>query len=299
MSMKDVLNSGPAKVAKPKGERFVGPLVKLLEKPQKKRRKAHQYHASGLHNLCPREAAITDRLLEVGVPSIEQIPISLRFTFDLGNAVHEWFQQEYFKLLGGVRGAWECVKCGNRELGVDMWETHCSCSKDPTPHKYAELTFRSDELRVVGSCDGVLVEDNVQGWPEMIFELKTISIGQFDSLKKPKPEHYTQVQIYMWLSGIKHAIVVYACKAFTRETPFKEFQVEYDPEHIQPILDDLQDVKTAQEVKSVDIARKLCIGPGVPRAKQCPYSEVCFGGETVKNLVDAWEEGKADRAKAV
>jgi len=280
MSLKDIFDKTREQIDSPSVHGIIVPqLVRHLEKSREARRKLYSYHASQLYNLCPREEALTDFFLEKGKKFKESLPASLRLTFDTGHALHDWFRNEYLREIGGLEGIWKCSLCGNLKEGVDLWFSDCPCSV-PT-HKvkreYVEPSFQDKINGVTGSIDGILAEDTVTRRPRMILELKTINLEGFRKLTKPFPAHVFQIQVYMWLSGIRHAVIVYISKGHTgAEPPFKEFTVEYEEGFLDETFISLDSVRSAKDRKDPLCAKKVCLSSSTPRGKNCPYRDICF-----------------------
>lgn len=202
-------------------------------------------HASGLAQVCAR------RNILVAVFGVVPVPRSAGnyFTFDVGHALHYWWQERYLGPKGELWGDWVCIACpcpscgphiaklGNisREekrrifkecgdcratgrkvtRGLMPLECDCGVAWQDAIH-YMELPVRNEELDYVGHCDGVLDHKPSR----RVFEFKTISPGEYDRMLKrshpyekgAKLDHIVQAHAYMKPLGLDEALIVYENK---------------------------------------------------------------------------------------
>jgi hypothetical protein len=152
----------------------------------------------------------------------------LEMIFDNGHHVHaRW--QDYLDNAGVIRGIWRCPNpaCGRKygegsRLGIfnpartrKGWK--CQCGNDKAL-EYDEIPIISHpDYNFRGSCDAVL---DFRGGPfEMktaldviVVDFKSMKNDEFVKLEHAKPEHVVQVNIYMWVLGLKGAVLLYENK---------------------------------------------------------------------------------------
>jgi hypothetical protein len=152
----------------------------------------------------------------------------LEMIFDNGHHVHaRW--QDYLDKAGVLRGIWRCPspECGKKhgegnKLGVlnplrtkKGWK--CQCGNDKAL-EYEEIPIISHpDYNFRGSCDAVL---DFRGGPfevksamdVIVVDFKSMKNDEFVKLEHAKPEHIVQVSIYMWVLGLKGAVLLYESK---------------------------------------------------------------------------------------
>lgn len=249
------------------------------------------FRCSGLPRLCPRMYGLAMR----NALSLDmQVDAELGWVFGIGTAIHRQFQEEFLRSLpeGVFQGWWRNRATGYVAKGDSLPLGHngdsLSHSWMPMPkgnsddYEYVELSFRNEQYRLTGHCDGVLC------WPgdePEIFELKTINDAGYATVDpenggKPKAEHYLQAQAYLWLSGLKRARIVYFCKRFGR---FDDMLCEHTVERDERVIDDIKAMlEEAREVLATGATNALpmrlteCRSKSSDRAKYCPTKVACF-----------------------
>lgn len=121
----------------------------------------------------------------------------------------------------------------NSKLGI-LKPTVCDCGW--TDFKYNEVGFFDEETNWGGHVDGILdlsildkltstepnkymiVQSSVfypEDWGknQVVVDFKTMNPFQFKKLSEPLPYHITQMQIYLYLSGLKYGKFIYEDKA--------------------------------------------------------------------------------------
>jgi len=203
-------------------------------------------HASSLGSICARRSMV------IAAYGARRYPHTAGnyFTFDVGHALHFWWQERYLGPRQELIGDWkcmacECVKCGplitklgsraplSREdkqrifrtckacQGTGRKVTHglmpldCDCG---TPWQdsisYMELPVVHKELDYVGHCDGILDHSP----KKRLFEFKTISVSEYErnfikaAVPAPKADHVVQAHAYMVPLGLEEAIILYENK---------------------------------------------------------------------------------------
>lgn len=195
-------------------------------------------HASGLWATCARRNIL---MAVYGTPANPNTAGNY-FTFDVGHALHYWWQERYLGPKGELFGDWMCVacpcpKCGpliaklgdisledKRQIWRDCGKCRstgrkvtrgtmpmdCSCGVPwQDGIRYLELPVVNKELDYVGHTDGVLLHEP----KNRVFEFKTISPSEYEKLAKgPKHAHVVQAHAYMGPLGLEEALIVYENK---------------------------------------------------------------------------------------
>jgi hypothetical protein len=215
--------------------------------------------------------------------------LRMQSIFDEGHYIHaKW--QGYFRDMGVLHGSWLCQGCSNRFTATSP-EKCPKCFRGDLL-EYKELTLYSDAHRMGGHTDGWIIgiED------ECLIEVKSIGAGTmrmedpslfyngadlesaWKTIRRPFASHYLQGQVYLHLAHLmveagiltsapNEIVFIYELKA---NQDYKEFVVQYAPEHIKHIFDLALDVVFAVErnrppMCSIDFANNC---------KKCmPYKE--------------------------
>ncbi len=190
-------------------------------------------------------------------------PVLLR-CFDNGHKLHDRYK-EYLMATGALKGKWMCLNFmahqvmpkvygGEEKLGVFRPEK-CECGS--TRFDYVELGLSDGETWWAGHVDAII---DLAKWPgainnmsdppktlseeeshvliniepfeerELIIDFKSMSPYLFKDLKAPKPEHITQMQIYLYLAGLRYGKFIYENKGNQRA---KEFLIVRDDEYLK------------------------------------------------------------------
>lgn len=218
-------------------------------------------HASGLWKVCARKELLT----HIFGAKKRHLKAGNQLTFDVGHALHFWWQHRYLgpkqELLGDwICSACPCPKCKGRKTKIAKCDAcrhtgrklvhgkmpmNCECG---TPWQesitYLELEVVDEELQYVGHADGVL--DCADG-KQRVFEFKTIGPNGYPDLQSPKVSHVIQAHSYMRPLGLDEALIVYQDKGkqcdwlmsggtwTTGKTHIKPFIVKFDQEIWAPI----------------------------------------------------------------
>lgn len=153
-------------------------------------------------------------------------------TYDVGKAMHFWWQHRYLGPRGELWGDWACSGCpcptckrdpvkkktcaACRATGCKVvtgfMPLNCSCGVDwRDAIHYLELGVRDEKLHYVGHTDGILVDKKTL--VRRVFEFKTIATAEYLELRAPKTEHVIQAHAYMRGLGVMEARIVYVDKA--------------------------------------------------------------------------------------
>lgn len=168
-------------------------------------------------------------------PQLERI-------FGNGHGMHDRWR-DYLESTGALMGVWECANWikhtnpkfygTNSKLGC-LKPDKCDCGE--SKFYYHEVGFLDPETMWGGHVDAIIdhkiFSQKRNGHivlPDeelFIIDFKSINSFDFKSLDRPKPEHITQMQIYLYLSGLKYGKFVYEDK---NNQSVKEFLVVADP----------------------------------------------------------------------
>lgn len=167
----------------------------------------YKFHASNW-NMCSRVFFLNSL---VGATGKGKPSWSTRWTFSVGDAFH-----------------WLLQKC------MTIWAN--IYSKSVTVEH--EVSLSSSDGSLVGSCDTkITFLDDHFGFEKgeiVILEFKTVNLNSFNNIQiAPYDSHIAQVQLYMYMTGAKKAIIFYALK----DAPsFKQYDIAYDEAFVQGVL---------------------------------------------------------------
>ena len=150
---------------------------------------------------------------EVVEPRIQRI-------FDNGNSVHTRYLNGYLKFLDCRPLEVEIEKNGKTE-----W-VEC-----------VEKRFEDPELWLKGSPDALI--NNSEDGLDYVFELKSIKQEQFNKLARPMLEHIYQAYVYMYMTGIPRAVILYENK---NNQDLKEFVIERDEKIMNKVLTKIKSI---------------------------------------------------------
>lgn len=169
----------------------------------------------------------------------------LQTVFDVGNAIHE-IVQTYFWDIGQLKGTYKCIKCD--KLYYDL-VSPTTCPSGKKTHKrshlkYKEIKLTNDEYKISGRADGIVVidgEDHLMDIKSIANRSPTSSDRQtcFEDVKLhgPKEEHVIQLCLYMFLTGLRNAHLLY----FAKNTgQIITFAIPYDYGLIEPFLREIK-----------------------------------------------------------
>ncbi len=168
-----------------------------------------------------------------------------------------------------------------------------------------ELKLTHDELRISGRSDAIVwnwlktdhvvhdtyivllnTEDEiVYEGPQsdvLIVELKSINNKNYEKLPKTKPkkEHNMQLQLYMYLTGIRQGVVYYENKDNQEQ---KYFYVTYDETVVNQIISDIQYI-----IEHIDSDRlpERDFSPVSFECKYCDFRDLCYPTSNEYSLDD-------------
>jgi CRISPR/Cas system-associated exonuclease Cas4 (RecB family) len=167
-----------------------------------------------------------------------------------------------------------------------------------------ELSIFSEELNISGRSDAIVQNylpheksqdiitlknpagEVVYEGPEseiLIIELKSINQRGFDWVVKKneqKEEHELQLQLYMYLTGIKQGIVLYENK---NKQELAEFPVKYDQKKIDYIVDKIK--KINKHVEENTLPPREYVKTDF-ECRYCDYQDICWPKRKTYNLSD-------------
>lgn len=243
------------------------------------------WHPSAFSGICERRLVL-ERLLKKAKASPERVDSKMQRIFDVGKALHAWYQNQYFGAMGVLWGRWVPregkARWGFRPESPPAWDY------DEIPF---EVKLQDCDDTLYGHADGVVKVRS----KFYVLELKTSNTRNFGLLTEADPKHIAQATTYMelinkgWVKGcsrelIPHvdgAIILYINKDDSRE---KEYFVPYDEVAGAIELQRPRTVDTALRDKILPEREEECPDSKAPCAVDCPMSSACFKYEVWKDL---------------
>jgi hypothetical protein len=230
--------------------------------------------ASGFASLCPREEVLRAILKR---PRPEEFSADTMMTFLHGKALHWGIQNDLLPTVGILIGRWTCLDCGT-EVGNG---SKIPESLAPRPKKcpkcggfefmYRELQLRDEELHIQGHNDGFLV---IPGLPGVgILEAKSIGKG-WEVRNCPSMDHVVQAHIYMMLTGLKWARILYWEKGAQGVEALIEHHVDRDDETVTKIRSIAKAIWSG--IADQNYPDRICTTDKAPRAMKCVVCKECF-----------------------
>jgi len=262
------------------------------------------WHPSEFCGMCPRKF-ILNRL--VGPEKSKKPSPSLQRIFDVGTALHAWYQNRYLGPMGILWGKWRCEKCGYITWGYMPSSVSCGgCGQKPL-WDYREVPVKANlpgrvGHPIVGHSDGIVKI----GTKHFLFEFKTINDGGFTWQKKAKDAHVAQARIYAELVRQGHVrfdekhkgavevpklhgiMIVYANKngSPSGNPVEREYLIEFDEEFSRSQLKKPYIVEIAIRNQKLPDRMSECVSSLKKPAKLCPMNSYCFGGKNFKQLAE-------------
>lgn len=249
------------------------------------------FHPSSMYYMCPR-LEVLKRVIPPELMGPVKHDVVTRAKFDIGHAVHAWYQNVYLGPMGILKGRWFCRACGfvhgSSSEPVFMPKT---CGKtledgslcDGSAFEYIECAVISEEWNIVGKTDGIITVDGT----DYVVDIKTIDPDLFKKLSSPWPSNTFQIQIYMWLFGIKKGILLYVDKSSNGPSPVREFLIEHSSKTVNDACGRITSFNMAMQTRSLPV----CMCPEKGR-----FSDTCSDVEKsveVLKAVDSWRKGCA------
>lgn len=266
-------------------------------------------HASGLGSVCARRNILVEVYGSNYVPNTA----GNYFTFDVGHALHYWWQERYLGPKGELYGDWMCTACPCPSCGPHVaklgdisrdekrkiyrkcdkcrgtgrkvtrgtmpLDCECGVSWQDAIH-YLEMPVHNEELDYVGHCDGVLLHE-----PNRVFEFKTISPSEYEKMLKrshpyergPKIDHIIQAHAYMEPLGLEEALIVYENKGSQcgwSVNMFGQFQAK-DPKVVPYVVKFDQELWDSVKARIHEHHRSLRVIRGFKdEGKRLPRAEI-------------------------
>lgn len=203
-------------------------------------RDAGYFHASEWDG-CHRKIAYSyyEAKGHIKTNAVAEFDPKLFRIFDNGHSMHDRFKR-YFENSGALMGYWRCRNYSAHLKSPRIFGTEerlgcykpekCTCGW--TEFDYLEVGFRDDDTNWGGQVDiildrSIIEQTNFTDYFEryLITDFKSIGSFQFKQLSEPFPKHKTQMQIYLYLSGLKYGKFLYECKD---DQSIKEYLVVRD-----------------------------------------------------------------------
>ena len=185
----------------------------------------------------------------------ENLPARLMRIFAAGNSIHEKWQNFFDKLRGKKLKA-DLSKIGITQVG----------NEERSFSELYELYFTPD-CKIITDWD----------MRKYVLEIKSMNMFAFKKAVKLQdhPKARKQLMMYMYLTGIRHGIILIECK---NSQEYEIIFVDYDPEVIKPILARLYEVKDMKKAYILDrvLPPKKCQKCTSTRAKQCNMRDACY-----------------------
>lgn len=240
--------------------------------------------ASGIYKACMRQLVLCTKL---DIPVSSYVNFSQKMTFEIGNAIHYWFQNNS-KLLGDIRcGFWKCGGCGKTTSFSRVPKRGCrACGAGSDTWTYDEYELDIKKPYYVTGHPDMFIE--LERGRFHVMEFKSINSAEFKTLEAPIIEHIWQLQTYMWACeqdsfklGIntdpEEGYIMYISKAMDTP-PIKVFTVKKDRHILKQIMSKLKDYKNGIDKKKPPPYHPICEENSFNNymAKSCPVKEQCL-----------------------
>lgn len=251
------------------------------------------WHVSEFCSICARKRVL-EELLSLLKPS--SFPPRVLRLFDVGTALHAWYQNEYFGPMGTLWGKWECVRCRSISWGFRPTSS-CTDTSDSSLTKgclnaslhlwrYREVPVRVSQgltRPIVGHGDGILYANGV--WN--LLEIKTINQNGFQRLAKPNEAHCRQARVYCELlrsfgvdgfdgdvPDLQEVLLFYINKNKSEET---EFRIGLGTEFAEAQIQKPYEVEYSLKDKKLPPRDTQCSSLSDRGVKSCSVGTYCFG----------------------
>jgi hypothetical protein len=169
----------------------------------------------------------------VGLTVDDKIEPIYQRIFDNGNYVHKRYLKQYLPKTD--------IVC--RILNVEQ-ETY----KD-----FVEFTLHDPDYWLKGQPDALIFNPN--DGLKYVFELKSVKHEVFVNLAGPELSHIMQVHLYMYLTNVPRAVILYECK---NDQDIKEYVIEQQPEQLAFLLNRIRKIQAAVETYKTTGQLPLC-----------------------------------------
>lgn len=216
-------------------------------------------------------------------------------------------RSSYYKIIGMPEKpeSFNLQRLNVFAMGTMIHEKWQKWMEDAGILEQAEVPVYNEEHLIMGHADGIVSDKHGRA----VVEIKSVGAGTirfedyglfapyakkeitfealWESIKQPFDSHVRQAQLYMYCLGVDKGLILYEWKA-TQEV--KEFQIDYQPELVDPILASCLTVKRALEAKEPP-SRPSWLTPESKTCKYCPFKEECWNENSRE--VDTWGAGVA------
>lgn len=247
--------------------------------------RSDSWHPSAFRGMCPRREIIL--YLSGGLAKELPSPRNKRI-WDVGSAIHSWYQNKYLGPMGILWGKWKCTICNEISWGFMPVEACVECGRYSAEYKEVPIkaALPVGKKNVIGHSDGLL--NLTCGWT--VFELKSSNSRIFSQLYID--HDYVQAalkqgQIYSELicQGMVDApdyikaplptklLVMYVNKDTSEE---KEFLVDLDGNAAKQELQGPIKYEKAIIEKEIPSKWDECTDITKAPASMCPVKMTCF-----------------------
>ena len=282
--------------------------------------RAKGWHPSQLMDMCPRQEVLLR--LKDGQIEKEDHPLRTKMIFDVGTALHAWWQEQYFGPMGVLKGRWRCARCGFKTTGMmkmPMYPHKCGVGtpvegepwvddtdvkgKARVGHnriwKFAEVPVKNEEWGIVGHSDGIYLLGKygltIQQIVEATLEIKTAGFTFWDGRKgHPYPENIFQINLYMWLTGKTKGVLLYIDKGGVDRDLLamcKEVVVDYNDRHRKDACAKITAYRRSVENCKLPGRMAICeLKPNSAKPKKCPARSICLSDKKSSAIeVASWD----------
>jgi hypothetical protein len=260
-------------------------------------KKFNQVRISEIHSFCPREYAL-GFLTDTAAKSFVDFP--LQQVFDLGTALHFWYQNYSKVFQDSLCGYWYCVACSTKkETKYRLNEDgsiyfgkrpsiylkrpceHCGASSNAT--FYSEYMFRLvSPYRVVGKLDGVLEKDGVYRFADF----KSFDKKNDFPLSKDVAQLSAYAHFYQYIPekdklpvpiDTSISYLIYISKNFSYREPLLTYPVQPSKKAINKILERVSQFTNAAETGELPPPFETCVRSdwATGKAKNCSMRDFC------------------------
>jgi hypothetical protein len=263
------------------------------------------WHPSELMDMCPRFEVLRQLIPGVvGKKSFRPTP-KAKLVFDVGTALHRWWQDQYFGPMGVLVGNWDCPRCGYMVEDQTMPLTPCPNCMESFPERpielgrnslwrFREVPVSDPELGIIGHSDGLYLLGKGTMYEERaVLEMKTAGPNFWTNGARPYPANIFQINLYMWLTKTKKGFLLYIDKGGAAATDLmcKEVVVDYDDRPHQQVKTKIEAYRDAVKAKILPPKMAVCeLTPNQARPRLCAFGDVCLSDRKSHEVVEKWGE---------
>jgi len=237
------------------------------------------------------------------VGNVRKIVPLTQAIFDVGTAVHRWWQEQYFGPMEVLKGLWECRKCGFTVGPFMPMTPHAQCFETEfigvnhnSYWRFVEPEILVLEWGIVGHCDGVYVlAKDTAAEEDALLEIKTAGPKFWTGGLRPYPANIYQMNLYMWAKGLKKGILLYVDKggAGRRKVMCKEFILDYNDVHRKDACDKISAYRDGVENQKLPPRFAVCeLTPTAAKPRSCAFTSICLSDKKSGEVEKTW--GKVD-----